>query len=66
MKVAIIGSGNVGKALASSATKAGHHVTLTATSPEKAKQVAKTVNAHADKLNARLFSSMDYAVVGRR
>jgi O-antigen chain-terminating methyltransferase len=24
------------------------------------------VNAHADKLNARLFSSMDYAVVARR
>ena len=25
-----------------------------------------TVNAHADKLNARLFSSMDYAVIARR
>jgi O-antigen chain-terminating methyltransferase len=24
------------------------------------------VNAHADKLNARLFSSMDYAIVARR
>jgi hypothetical protein len=24
------------------------------------------VNAHADKLNARLFSSMDYAVIARR
>jgi 2-polyprenyl-3-methyl-5-hydroxy-6-metoxy-1,4-benzoquinol methylase len=28
--------------------------------------VVSTVNAHADKLNARLFSSMDYAVVARR
>jgi SAM-dependent methyltransferase len=28
--------------------------------------VAAAVNAHADKLNARLFSSADYAVVGRR
>jgi 2-polyprenyl-3-methyl-5-hydroxy-6-metoxy-1,4-benzoquinol methylase len=28
--------------------------------------VVATVNAHADKLNARLFSSMDYAVVARR
>ncbi len=28
--------------------------------------VAMAVNAHADKLNARLFSSADYAVVGRR
>ncbi len=29
-------------------------------------QVAAVVNAHADKLNARLFSSMDYAVIARR
>jgi O-antigen chain-terminating methyltransferase len=28
--------------------------------------VAEAVNAHADKLNGRLFSSMDYAVVARR
>jgi hypothetical protein len=28
--------------------------------------VAAAVNAHADKLNARLFSSMDYAIVARR
>ena len=29
-------------------------------------RVAAAVNAHADKLNARLFSSMDYAVIARR
>ena len=28
--------------------------------------VVRTVNDHADKLNARLFSSMDYAVIARR
>jgi SAM-dependent methyltransferase len=28
--------------------------------------LAAAVNAHADKLNARLFSSMDYAIVARR
>jgi len=33
--------------------------------PELGSLVA-AVNAHADKLNARLFSSMDYAVVARR
>jgi SAM-dependent methyltransferase len=33
--------------------------------PELGNLVA-AVNAHADKLNARLFSSMDYAVVARR
>jgi O-antigen chain-terminating methyltransferase len=30
------------------------------------KRVAAVVNAHAEKLNARLFSSMDYAVIARR
>ena len=29
-------------------------------------EIAAAVNAHADKLNARLFSSMDYVVVARR
>jgi hypothetical protein len=28
--------------------------------------LAQAVNSHADKLNARLFSSMDYAVIARR
>jgi cyclopropane fatty-acyl-phospholipid synthase-like methyltransferase len=28
--------------------------------------LSNAINAHADKLNARLFSSMDYAVVARR
>ena len=63
MKVAIIGSGNVGKALASSATKAGHHVTLTATSPEKAKQVAKTVNAHAAASNQEAVKDAEIVVL---
>jgi O-antigen chain-terminating methyltransferase len=29
-------------------------------------EIAATLNAHADKLNARLFSSMDYVIVARR
>ena len=29
-------------------------------------QLVATLNAHADMLNARLFSAMDYAVIGRR
>lgn len=29
-------------------------------------ELAAALNAHADKLNARLFSSMDYAVIARR
>ena len=35
------------------------------TTPELASVIA-ALNAHADKLNARLFSSMDYAIVARR
>jgi NADPH-dependent F420 reductase len=45
MRVAIIGSGNVGKALGGSFTKAGHEVTLTATTPESAKAAADQTGA---------------------
>jgi O-antigen chain-terminating methyltransferase len=34
--------------------------------PRNLAQIADALNSHADKLNARLFSSMDYAVIGRR
>jgi 8-hydroxy-5-deazaflavin:NADPH oxidoreductase len=47
MKVAIIGSGNVGKALAKSATRAGHDVTIASRSHEKALEAAKESNAKA-------------------
>jgi 8-hydroxy-5-deazaflavin:NADPH oxidoreductase len=47
MKIAIIGSGNVGKALAGSATRAGHEVTLTANDPSHAEEAAKMTNASA-------------------
>jgi 8-hydroxy-5-deazaflavin:NADPH oxidoreductase len=47
MKVAIIGSGNVGKALASSATRAGHDVTIASRDSEKAQQAAKATNAQS-------------------
>lgn len=47
MKIGIIGSGNVGKALAGSATKAGHDVTIAAAHPDHAKQAATETGAHA-------------------
>ncbi len=47
MKVAIIGAGNVGKALATSITRAGHEVTLSASSPESAQAAAQEVGASA-------------------
>jgi SAM-dependent methyltransferase len=34
--------------------------------PDGLAQLAAALNAHADKLNARLFSSMDYVVVAKR
>jgi hypothetical protein len=34
--------------------------------PANMAQLADALNAHADKLNARLFSSMDYVVIARR
>jgi NADPH-dependent F420 reductase len=47
MKVAIIGSGNVGKALAGSAVNAGHTVTLSANDPIHAEEAAKATKARA-------------------
>src|SRR2546421_3227730 len=47
MRVAIIGSGNVGKALAGAATRAGHKVKVSSRTPEKAREVAKATNAEA-------------------
>ena len=41
-------------------------VPLSAMATEATAAIAAAVNAHADKLNARLFSSMDYAVIARR
>lgn len=47
MRVAIIGSGNVGKALAGSLVKAGHEVTLSAKHPEHARAAAEETGARA-------------------
>jgi 8-hydroxy-5-deazaflavin:NADPH oxidoreductase len=47
MNIAIIGVGNVGGALAGSATKAGHRVTLASQDPSHAEQVAGETGAQA-------------------
>ena len=52
MKVAIIGAGNVGKALATSITRAGHEVTMSASTPESARQAADAVGVNAAGNNA--------------
>jgi NADPH-dependent F420 reductase len=63
MRIAIIGSGNVGKALASAATKAGHHVTLSARSAEKAREVAQATNAHAASSNRDAVKDAELVVL---
>ncbi len=47
MKIAIIGSGNVGKALAGSAVKAGHLVTIASAHADKAEAAAKATGARS-------------------
>jgi predicted dinucleotide-binding enzyme len=47
VKVAIIGAGNVGSALATSATRAGHDVTVTAQSSESAQSTAAQTGGRA-------------------
>ena len=41
-------------------------VTVAPAGTDEVTKIATAINDHADKLNARLFSSMDYAVVARR
>ena len=52
MQVAIIGAGNVGKALAGTITRAGHEVTLSASTPEHAAAAAAESGARAASGNA--------------
>ena len=51
MQIAIIGAGNVGRALATSLTRAGHDVTITAAHPEHAVDAASATGATASDSN---------------
>ncbi len=63
MKVAIIGCGNVGKALAGASVKAGHTVTLSATSVEKARAAALETGATATSSNAEAVAGAELVVL---
>ena len=63
MKIGIIGSGNVGKALAKSGVRAGHEVTLSASNAEHATAAAKETGAHAAASNAEAVEDADLIVV---
>ena len=63
MKVAIIGAGNVGKALTASFTRAGHDVTIAAAHPEHAREAASALGASAAKTSADAVAGADLVVL---
>jgi len=63
MKIAIIGAGNVGKALATSALRAGHQVTLSASNPKHAAEAAKATGAHAGPSNSDAVKDAELVIV---
>jgi 8-hydroxy-5-deazaflavin:NADPH oxidoreductase len=63
MKVAIIGSGNVGKALGGSIARAGHDVVITARTPEHAEATARQIGARALDSNVDAVSDADVVIL---
>src|SRR5438105_13812588 len=63
MKIAIIGSGNVGKALAGSAMRAGHAVTLAASDPAHAEEAARVTKARAAKSSSEAIQDAELVVL---
>jgi 8-hydroxy-5-deazaflavin:NADPH oxidoreductase len=63
MNITIIGSGNVGQALARSGVRAGHKVTLSASSADHAAEAAKATGAHAATSNIEAVKDADLVIV---
>jgi NADPH-dependent F420 reductase len=63
MRIAIIGAGNVGRALATSFTRSGHEVTITAQDPEHARATAIDAGATASESNVAAASAADVIVL---
>jgi predicted dinucleotide-binding enzyme len=63
MKVAIIGSGNVGKALGGSLARAGHDVVITARTPDHARATAAQIGAHPATSNIDAVSNADVVIL---
>jgi 8-hydroxy-5-deazaflavin:NADPH oxidoreductase len=63
MQIAIIGAGNVGRALAGSFTRAGHDVTVSASHPEHARRTAADAGAKAAPTNADAVSNAEVVVL---
>jgi NADPH-dependent F420 reductase len=63
MDIAIIGSGNVGSALARSFTRSGHDVTITARDPERAEGIAQATGATVAVSNTAAVKDADIIVL---
>lgn len=63
MKVAIIGAGNVGKALGTSITRAGHDVTISARHPENAESAAREIGATPARNNSDAVRDADVVIL---
>jgi 8-hydroxy-5-deazaflavin:NADPH oxidoreductase len=63
MNIAIIGAGNVGRALASSLTRAGHAVVITTRDPEEAGAVASATGARSAESNAAAAATADLVIL---
>ncbi len=63
MDIAIIGTGNVGKALGSSLVRAGHNVTFAASNPEHAAAAAGDLHARAATSNSEAVDSSELVIL---
>ena len=63
MDIAIIGAGNVGKALGGSLVRAGHNVTFAATNPEHAAAAANDLQARAAASNNEAVNAADLVIL---
>ena len=63
MNIAIIGAGNVGKALATASVRAGHSVTVSAAHPDKAAEAAKAVGAKVARSNVEAIKDAEIVIV---
>jgi predicted dinucleotide-binding enzyme len=63
MKVTIIGVGNVGTALGGAITRAGHDVTLSASSPDSARDAAAQLGVRAAASNVEAVADADVVIL---
>jgi 8-hydroxy-5-deazaflavin:NADPH oxidoreductase len=63
MDIAVIGVGNVGKALAGASVRAGHAVTLSSTNPDEARDVAQQLGGRAAASNRAAIQGAEVVIL---